>query len=120
MSNALEIREAPSEMKHYLTHGQALEPFLVALGINIRVSSPPVPLGRCDPTQILGRFVSCRNRVNSQKHGQQPGIRIKSGEHNPNYDPPLWISQRSVSPYTSYTPQVVFLSMSSGRDQLMS
>lgn len=50
MSNALEIREAPSEMKHYLTHGQVLEPFLVALGTNIRVSSPLVPPGRHDPT----------------------------------------------------------------------
>lgn len=50
MSNALEIREAPSEMKRYLTHGQALEPFLAALGTNIRVLSPPVPLGKCDPT----------------------------------------------------------------------
>lgn len=48
MSNALEIREAPSEIKQL--HGQALEPFLVALGTNIRVSSHPVPPGWCDPT----------------------------------------------------------------------
>lgn len=68
MSNASEIREAPSEMKRYLTHAQALEPFLIALGTNIRVSSPPVPLGQCDLTQIPDRFESCGNKINSQKH----------------------------------------------------
>lgn len=50
MSNTLEIREAPSEMKRYLTHGQALKLFLVELGTNIRVSTSPVPLGQHDPT----------------------------------------------------------------------
>lgn len=50
MSNALEIREAPSEIKQLLNTGQDLEPFLVALGTNIKVSFHPVPLGWCDPT----------------------------------------------------------------------
>lgn len=47
-----EIREAPSEMKRYLTRGQALEPFPVTLGTNI-VPSPPVPLGLFDPTHMV-------------------------------------------------------------------
>lgn len=127
MSNALEIRAAPSEMKCYLTHGQALELFPVVLGTNT-VSSPPVPLGRCDPTQTLGRFVSCGNKVNSQKHmgsslGSEPnqGNSTKIITHIYGYlrDLSVLYIQDSTSIFSSWTEYVSY-SISSGREQLLS
>lgn len=71
-------------------------------------------------------FLSCGNKVNSQKHGQQPGIRAKSRELKllstsmdiPEICQSLYI-QHFTTIFSSWT-EYVSHSMSSGRDQLMS
>lgn len=111
MSNASEIRAAPSEMKCYLTHGQALELFPVILGTNT-VSSPPVPLGRCDPTQTQTQTPTwvglCQVGIKSAARNtwaaawDQSQIRATQPKLSPTS---MDISEICQS-YTSKTPQV--------------